>query len=489
MSSGAQVAKNAAWLIGATTVNKVLAFVVFFVVARWAGPLVTGTFFFSISVTSVFVVLADLGMTPVIIRAVAADREDAARLLGAALKAKLMFIPLAIVGAIGYALMRHVDVVTLTTIAVACAVMSADTVHLILYGALRGKQNLRPESIGMFIGQILTAVVTLIVAAIGGGPIWLAVGLLFGSSWNVIWSIWNMRRFGIAWSAARWIDLRQLFQEAVPFAIAGISVKLYSYVDSLLIQAHQGTYTVGMYAVAYKMTYALQFLPLTFSAALYPAFAASWKKHDHEGIQRTFLGSLRFLAAISFLLSSSLSALAAKIIPFIYGPHYIDAIAPFQILPWVLLPIFMDFPVGALMNATHRAHLKTTAMVCTMAVNVILNFILVPRFGPVGAAWSGVVSFWTLLFIGLWFTRNDAGWKSPLWILVRASIVSALSWIVWTICLQFMPWIVAAIVGGVVAVGFGFASQLMTVNDLRFLKRLRRSQPDKTDEETIHADS
>ena len=39
----------------------------------------------------------------------------------------------------------------------------------------------------------------------------------------------------------------------------------------------------------------------------------------------------------------------------------------------VLLPIFMDFPVGSFLNASHRAYLKTAAMLGTMVVNVVLN--------------------------------------------------------------------------------------------------------------------
>src|SRR3989344_7927970 len=120
MSYGKSVAKNAFWLMMATTLNKLIAFASFAVVARLAGPHVTGTYFYSVSVTSVFVTLADLGMTPVLIRAIAAARHDGEKFLGAALRLKLILAPIAILCALGYGVLNNVDAETIAAIAIAC---------------------------------------------------------------------------------------------------------------------------------------------------------------------------------------------------------------------------------------------------------------------------------------------------------------------------------------------------------------------------------
>ena len=91
-------------------------------------------FFYSVSITSIFVIITDLGMTPVVIRSLAGDREDSSRLLGAALRAKLFLTPIAIVASLLYATLFGADLVTLSTVAIACLVMTTDTFHLALYG-------------------------------------------------------------------------------------------------------------------------------------------------------------------------------------------------------------------------------------------------------------------------------------------------------------------------------------------------------------------
>ena len=481
------VGKNAAWLMAATMLNKVIAFLTFAIVAKFVGPTVTGTYFYGVSVTSVFVIIADLGLTPVVIRAISAAREDGERVLGAVLRLKCLLIPLAVLGSLGWIVVtRQTDFQTLGTVAVACFVMSADATSLVLYGALRGRQNLKPESLGMFVGQILTAVGSFFAAFFHFGPIGLAVALFLGSGWNVVWAFVQMRRFGIVLLTPHASDYRRIAVEAVPFGVSGIAVKLYSYVDSILIKAYQGAEAVGQYAVAYKMTYALQFIPLTFIAALYPALAKQWSEKRFEEVQRTFLESMRFLAAIGCIIAAGLSALAPRIILTVYGKTFSGAIAPLEILPWALLPIFIDFPVGSLLNASHRAHLKTAAQLGTMVINVALNLILVPKTGPVGAAIAGAISFWALMFLGFIFARRDVGLWPMMSIVLRSTLVAVASWFVWRVIGYPFPFLVAATFGGVCSLFFAYLFGLITKKDLHHLSRLRRKKI--TEEDPIHAE-
>jgi len=487
MSYGKSVAKNAFWLVAATTLNKAIAFATFAVVARLVGPTVTGTYFYSVSITSIFVTFADLGMTPVVIRAIAAARDDGGKILSATLKAKLVLAPIAILCALAYGLLNHVDSTTIVAISLACLVMTADTYSLVFYGALRGKQNLKPESLGMLVGQIFTAILSITAAVLGWGAIGLVCGLLIGSTWNAAWSWWKVRSFNIHIGKPGLVDIQNLLREAWPFAVAGIAVKGYSYIDSLLIHAYQGAAAVGQYAVGYKMTYAWQFLPLTFVAALYPAMSAAWAKKDHAGLRNVFLGSLRLMAAISFPVAAGLSALAPRLIPLIYGHAFLAAIPSFVILSWVLIPIFLDFPVGSLLNGSHRAHLKTLAMLGTLVINVILNVLLVPSMGPVGAAWAAVGSFTALFLIGLYFTREDAGgWLVASGILARACLAAAVSWVAWRVVGDALPLPIACLFGSAVAVGMAFALQLVTRADVQWVISLRRRT---TTEEDIHAEA
>ncbi|MSR84818.1 flippase [Candidatus Uhrbacteria bacterium] len=476
MSQAKMVAQNALWLTLATTGQKVISFLTFTLVARLVGVHITGSYFYAVSVTSAFGIIADLGLTPVIIREMAANVVHGQALLGRALKIKSVLIPLAALAALAYVWSTQAERETIVAVAIACFVMSADNLSLVWYGALRSTQKLRFEAWGMFLGQIITAIVTLVSVFFFHGVSGLIFGLFCGSAWNVFWSIHKSRKQGISFTTdGNWPALK-LLRFALPFALAGIFVRVYSYVDTLLLKQFHDAIAVGYYAIAYKVTYSFQFLPLTFVAALYPSMSAVHAANDRDGMNRLFIGSLRLMMVLAIPLAAGLSAFAPRLVPLVYGQAYLGSVAPLIILPWVLIPLFLDFPIGSLLNATHRAGQKTIAMGVTMVLNVVMNFLLVPSLGPVGAAWAAVVSFSWLFLIGAWFVRKDVARISWfLWFVIRGLIVAALLWLIIHYVFSFMPLIIALMSTGILTILLLTIVKLLRQEDFTLLKNwLRR---------------
>jgi O-antigen/teichoic acid export membrane protein len=161
--------------MAATFGQKIVSFLAFYVIARLVGPVVTGKYFYAVSVTSIFVVLADFGLTPVVIRELAANEEKGRSFLARALRIKAFLLPLAVVCSLGYILLAStlsgtgIEPDVFAAVVVACFVLMADSVSLIFYGALRGKRDLRFEAIGMLICQVTTAISSIIILRLGGG--------------------------------------------------------------------------------------------------------------------------------------------------------------------------------------------------------------------------------------------------------------------------------------------------------------------------------
>lgn len=464
--------------MAATIGQKLVSFFAFYVIARLVGPEVTGKYFYAVSITSVFVIFADLGMTPVVIRELAANEERGKQFLARALKIKAFLLPIAVMGAMAYALIVKTEPDVFKAVVIACGVLLADTTSLLFYGALRGKRDLRFEAIGMLVGQICTALASMLALRLDFGLMGLVVALLLGSAWNVGWSLWCLLRRGLMpfWSEA--VPWQTIAKAALPFGLAGLFVKVYSYTDSLLLRQFQGNEGVGQYAVAYKITYALQFLPLVFVAALYPAMSADFAAGRKEALRANFKEALRLMLVVSIPLSALLSALAHPLISTFYGRLFAGAIAPMVVLPWVLIPIFLDFPVGSLLNATHRSSLKTISMGITMVVNVVLNILLVPLYGPVGAAYAGLVSFWGLFIIGFWFVRQDL--PEPRWLgssALRSIVAVAVIWSGTRVMEGILPFFAQALFGAALSVTVLFFLRLFTVEDLMSLVNLLRRRP------------
>lgn len=403
----ASLAKNTALLTGASILQKAVAFIYFALIARMVGVESTGMYFLALAIVTTVAVFGDFGLTSVLIRDVAREQSRAKEFLKRMIGIKLLLIPLAVVMAVVLPMTLGYSPESTFLIRCAIPIMLADTLSLTFYGVLRGMQELRYESLGIFIGQSLTTIIgAAVLLGIGPSLPGLILALIIGSTWNMGFSAYQLwRRFGIDAFLPSWESMMPILRAAFPFFLAAIFVKIYSYVDSFTLKAVIGDSAVGFYSVAYKLTYAFQFLPLAFVGALYPKLASQSK--DPVALKKTFLDAQWYLALLAAPIVFGIAALAPQIIWLTYGSAYNASVLPLTVLVFVLLPIFADFPVGSLLNSTGKQSTKTAIMGVTMVVNIASNFLLIPKFGVLGASIAGLLSFVTMFALGVFFVQRQ----------------------------------------------------------------------------------
>jgi len=484
MSQAASVARNAALLMVGNAAQKVLSFLAFTWIARLVGKEVTGSYFHIVSITSIFVTFTDLGLTSVIIRESARDALLGRRFFRFALQLKAFLIPIACLAALSYGWTIGLRDMEIWALVISALVMSADSLSTLFYGVIRGYRDLRFEAIGMLVGQTVAAFSGVTAAYFGYGVFGLIVALLLASSWNVFWSLKTLYKLHLTPQVGTGASMRDMLLMAVPFGLSGIFVKVYSYIDSQIIFHFHGDAVLGEYAVAYKLTYALQFLPMAFVAALYPSMSHA-ARHEKESLPVLLMGSLRLMVLFGVSMAALLAALAPVLVPFLYGETYAVSAHILQVLAWVLIPIFLDFPIGSLLNATHRAHQKTAAMGIAMVINASVNWILIPTMGAVGAAWSAIASFVTLYLIGMWYVRHEVIWTSWIRLHLQGAIVAAGIWLFVDWASYFAHPLIVTACAGFVALVLNFAVRLVTISDVQrvagwLFKRYAGSKPIET---------
>jgi len=472
------VARNTLYLTSAYVGQKILSFVYFTLLARFLGAELIGKYTFALAFTTIFSIITDLGLTPVLIREVARTKEKAQDLLRTVLGIKLMLGGAAYGAVLAAAYFLGHPPLTIQLIAIAGAVMLFDAFNLTCYGVLRGLQNLRYESVGMVIGQGITLV-------LGGAAIVLHLPihaflatLAFGSFWNVIFSARALFRAGISPSVRfNRASAVNMLRTAIPFGLSGIFVRVYSYIDTVLLQHIRGDIEVGWYSVPYKITYAFQFLPLALSAALYPALASAWKT-DRDRLRLIFARAFRYSIFLVLPIVFGIAALAPEIILTIYGRQFENSILPLKISIFGLVFMFLYFPVGALLNATDRQKVNTVFMGFTMVANIVLNIFLIPHFGAVGAS---IATLFTNAF--LWLGTLIVALriiKLPSRIFSGAikSLIAASAMMVVVLQLKhMMPWPFSIVAGGVVYGACLYAFRAITRDDFSEFVKLFRKPP------------
>ena len=403
----ASLAKNTAFLTIASVLQKAVAFLYFAAIARTMGAGDTGSYFLALTLVTTIGVLTDLGLNSVLIRDSARNQAQTVAMLRKVFGLKLVAAPVAVIVAVILPGILGYDDATSLLILLAIPVMLADSVSLTMYGALRGAQELRFEALGIFLGQVLTTIAGISVLSLLDASLPFLIGaLLIGSVWNALFSMVHVgKHFGIKTLVPSFEQSRALLAAAFPFFLAAVFVRIYSFVDSYTLGIVIGASAVGLYSVAYKLTFAFQFLPLAFIGALYPKMASLVDQPVQ--LKRVFLDAQWYLALLVSPIVFGIFALAPEIIGLVYGGEYSGAILPLSVLIFVLIPIFFDFPIGSLLNASGRQSVKTAIMGVTMVVNIVANVLFIRWYDIVGASIAACVSFVVMFGLGAYAVRQQ----------------------------------------------------------------------------------
>jgi len=383
----ASTSRNTILMTLSSVLQKVIAFGYFTLIARQIGAEGTGKYFFALSFTTVFVVFVDLGLTNVFVREAAKAKEKMSTYLQTILSIKfglgiLSYIALVIViNLMGYSKeMRHLVYLSGVT-------MLLDSIHLTLYGSLRALGELKYEAISIAGSQFVTLILGSIFLFLHFPLIYLILAFTISSALNVIFVGAVLVRKDNVSLRLKYdkVIARTLVRIAIPFGLAAIFARVYSYIDSILLSKMIGDTAVGLYSIPYKITYAFQFIPLALIAALYPKFS-EYFANDKKKLAFVFERGVKYLLLVAIPIAVGIGVLSKDIILTLYTAEYLPSVLPLQILIASLVFSYLSFPIGAFLNACDKQVSQTTIVGLVMVLNITLNVLLIPPLGIVGAS-------------------------------------------------------------------------------------------------------
>lgn len=395
------IARNTSYYTLALIMQKVVSFTYFVIIARALGPEDLGKYYLALSFTTIFAVFIDLGFSSISTRETAKDPGRAGQYLNNILGLKLplsLIVWLTLVVTVN--LMGYPDF-TKQLVYLASACMILDSFTLTLFSTSRGFHNLAFESVASVSYQLIVLAAGLTTLKLGYGVEWQMGALVMASVFNTIYaSLVVVRKWKIKIRPTIDRELaKKIILISLPFATFGIAQRFYTYFDTVLLSRLAGDEAVGIYQVAFKIIFALQFLPSAFSASLYPAFASYWQGNRSQ-LAITFERAMNYLLIIAMPISIGIISIADKVI-LLFTDSYADALWPLRLNIAALVFLFLNFAIGALLNACDQQKANTRNMVVVTVASALLNLILIPKYQAVGASVTVLATNMLMFVLGL----------------------------------------------------------------------------------------
>lgn len=262
---------------------------------------------------------------------------------------------------------------------------------------------------------------------------------------------------------------RMVIKQSFPFALLALLMTFYNRIDSVLIErilpGNQGDYYSGIYASAYRLLDASNMIAYLFSILLLPLFSHLIKQKENvENLARTAF-TLLFFASITVALCSFF--FSSEIMGLMYKDHIEESAAVFKLLMLCFIPIATTYIFGTLLTANGSMKALNIVAGSGMIVNILLNFILIPRFYAVGSCYASITAqFLTsgiqvLLAVRIFKFKTNYNYLFKLLLFVIIVVVTGIF-----VKMVFSKWMYNLILMGVVCVVAVFALRLMTIKSL-----------------------
>lgn len=432
MSDARRVASSvAAGLAGRAAVLG-LGLVSVAITTRYLGAADYGRFALALSLTQLFGVLADAGLTAIVVRELAQRPERAGPVLGSALALRSGLSLLAVGGALLTAVVLPYPPRVELAVAIAGVPLVLGLLNSAFLAVLQAGLEAGRAAIGDVLGRAASLAAVGVVIALDLGFYAVVAAAAVGAATTLVVTRALVRsELRASPPRADRATMRLLLAAALPVGLALALNEAYGRADALVISLSRSAAELGLYSLSWRLLELSAVLPAVLLFAVFPLVSRYVAEGDGR-LRGTLQAAGDVLALAGIGLATGGALVADELAVALGGEAFAGAAGPMRVLLVAAALGFVSGLYGHALIAKARTYATLWLNVVALALNVGLNLALVPRYGILAAAWVAVVSEVVILVASLWLVRRAFAFlPSPGFVLrglLAAGLMTAVLW-------------------------------------------------------------
>lgn len=383
------VAKNAFWLITGQVITRTLKFLVTAYAARLLGVEAMGSLAYAVALTTLSFTFSDVGAATLLVREYQ-HADNKALLVRTLFKAKVGFLALStLVALIAFTLFgAHAPKELLLLM---LGVMIFDSTRDFVVAIARAKEKTQWEAVILAAEGGVTLALGIAALLTYGTITALAAGYLGASLITLLTAIIVLgNAFTQKETANQKSPLQGWLHTMWPFAAAAAIAVAFTQADTVMVGWLRGAYDAGLYGAASRIMQILLTLPALMGTALLPTLARFRQEPAKQAaaLRETLSGVL--LLIIPLTLGGIV--LATPVLVLVYGQAFAAGGSAFALLLASLLCFTITTILDFLLLSQNLQAKNFTYTAIAAIFGITLNVLLIPTYGPAGAAGASLAA-------------------------------------------------------------------------------------------------
>ena len=398
--------KNTSWLFAEKILRILIAFVVTIFIVRYLGPKDFGLLSYVISFYGLFSAISILGLESISVRELVKYPERRDSILGSVFLLRLVggIVTIILIALTLFISGEPTDISILILIISTSAIFqSLSVIDYYFRAEVKAKYSVYVMTASvLFISSIKILLIILEAPLIYFAIVFsveffvAATGFLLAYKRNKLKMIkWKFHKKTAV----------NLLKDSWPLILSGLVVSVYMKIDQVMIRTMLDSKELGYYAAAVRLSEAWYFIPVALTNAIFPAVINA-KKASNEFYINRIQKLYDILAWMAISIAVPVSIFSKDIINVIFGAEFQSAAPVLTIYIWAGVAVFLGVASSQYLITENYTKLSFSRNFVGMIFNVALNFILIPKYGIVGAAYATLISYSLAVFSIILFPKT-----------------------------------------------------------------------------------
>lgn len=386
-----RIFNNVKWIVICRMIQSLLQLVIGMLSARYLGPANYGLIGYAGAIVAFALPLMQLGLQSTLIQELIETPEQEGEIMGTALFLELLS-SLICIGFIYkfVSIVNHGEIETL----IVCVLYS----FTLLFRSLelmqcwfQYKLVAKYPSIVMLCSYIVVSIYKIYILATAKNIYWFAVVnsidyAIIGISLVFIYYKLGAQKFSFSGEMAKRLLLKSKY-----YILAAMMVTVFQNTDHIMLKMFSGDIENGYYTAAVTCAGVCQFVYSAIIDSIRPVIL-TFKKNDEMQYKKSISKLYCIIIYLALAQSIVFTIFAKLIVNVLYGENYAAAIPVFQIIVWYIVFSYMGSVRNIWILAEGKQSIIWKLNLSGAVLNVIINAILIPKWGACGAAVASLVT-------------------------------------------------------------------------------------------------
>lgn len=386
-----KVVKNASWIIGGRTIQSVLGVLISMLTARYLGPSNFGLINYASSLVAFMTPIAFLGLNNTLVQEIVKRPDDEGNVIGTSICMTLVSSCLCILGIVSFCtIANRGEKETILVCFLYSIVLIFQSFDMIKYW-FQAKLLSKYPSIISLVAYIVVSIYRIFLLASGKSVLWFAIANTIDIMIIALFLITVYIRKSNQKLGFSFVLSKEMFTRSKYYIFSGLMLVIFEHTDRIMLKMIVDETAVGYYSAAFTCA---SMSGLIFGAILDSMRPEIYRSREKsiEAFEKSMVLLYSVVIYTTIIYSMAMVIFSPLVIYILYGSQYKTSIPILRVVVWYGTSAYLS---GArdvwILSEGKQKHLLIINIIGVF-VNVILNFLFIPKLQAMGAAVATVIS-------------------------------------------------------------------------------------------------